>query len=55
MDRRRHCYNPQLVIPSTFAECLTYGKQILWLAHKIEDLQKQIDELKPGELTDDDT
>ena len=31
-------YDPQLVIPSTFEECLTYEMQVIWLYKKIEEL-----------------
>ena len=31
-------YDPQLVIPSTFEECLTYEMQVMWLYKKIEEL-----------------
>ena len=31
-------YDPQLVIPSTFEECLTYEMQVIWLYKKIEAL-----------------
>ena len=32
------CYDPQLVIPSTFEECLTYEMQILYLKKYIDDI-----------------
>lgn len=44
--RDRHSWNPQLVIPKTFEQCLTYEKQIMFLWRKIEELQQEIDELK---------
>ena len=31
-------YDPQLVIPSTFEECLTYEMQVIWLYKRIEEL-----------------
>lgn len=31
-------YDPQLVIPATFEECLTYEMQVIWLYKKIEAL-----------------
>lgn len=31
-------YDPQLVVPSTFEECLTYEMQVIWLYKKIEAL-----------------
>ena len=32
------CYDPQLVIPSTFEECLTYEMQVLYLKKYIDDI-----------------
>lgn len=37
---------PQLVIPTTFENCLTYEKQILFLCKTINTLSDQIDELE---------
>lgn len=36
------CINPQLIIPSSFGECLTYAQQILWLVKKIDAMQDEI-------------
>lgn len=44
--RNRVPWNPQLVIPSSFQNCLTYEKQILWLYSKIEELEERIAELE---------
>ena len=38
----------QLVIPATFAECLTYEEQICYLAKKVEDLEQRIEVLERG-------
>lgn len=39
-------WNPQLVIPSTFEQCFTYEKQILWLKKQIDDLKSENEDLK---------
>ena len=39
-------WNPQLVIPSTFEQCITYEKQILWLYHKHKENEERIEELE---------
>lgn len=33
-------WNPQLVIPKTFEQCLTYEKQVLWLYKKLCEIQE---------------
>lgn len=37
---------PMLVIPSSFAECLSYEQQIMYLNKKIEELEKRVTELE---------
>jgi|GEM_PF-4279901 len=39
-------WNPQLVIPSSFQNCLTYEKQVLWLYKKIVELEERVAELE---------
>lgn len=43
MKKCNNPFSPQLVIPASFAECMTYEKQILWLNKKIEDLSEIVD------------
>lgn len=38
-------FNSRLVVPSTFAECLSYEQQLLFLASKINELTDAINEL----------
>lgn len=38
-------FAPRLIIPSTFAECLSYEEQILFLTQKISDLTDAVNEL----------
>lgn len=38
-------FNPRLVVPSTFGECLTYEEQMLFLAKKIADLTDAVNAL----------
>ncbi len=37
---------PQLVIPSSFQECLSYEQQIMYLNKKIEELNDKVIELE---------
>lgn len=40
---------PQIIIPSTFQECLSYEQQILYLNKKIEDLTERVEALESKE------
>lgn len=40
MGKCKTPWNPQLVIPKTFEQCLTYEKQVLWLYKKIQEIQQ---------------
>lgn len=48
-------FNPQLVIPTTFEECLSYEQQVNFLAQKIHDLEERVEaleaEVEPEEET----
>lgn len=37
---KKKCLTSQLVIPSTFEQCLTYEKQILWLYKRLNEIQQ---------------
>jgi hypothetical protein len=39
-------FNPRLVVPSTFGECLTYEEQMLFLAKKIAELTDAVNALE---------
>ena len=43
MKKCNNPISPQLVIPASFAECMTYEKQILWLNKEIENLYGIVD------------
>lgn len=40
MSKCKTPWNPQLVIPKTFEQCLTYEKQVLWLYKKLCEIQE---------------
>lgn len=39
-------FQPQLVIPTTFAECLSYEQQVNYLAQKIAELEDRVADLE---------
>lgn len=43
-----HCgpFKPQLVIPTTFEECLSYEQQVNFLAQKLHDLEERVEALE---------
>lgn len=40
------CFPARLVIPESFAECLTYGQRQLYMWQVIEELQERVAELE---------
>lgn len=49
--RRNNLFLGNLVIPASFAECLTYEQQVLWLNKRISELSVQVEDMA-GQIDD---